>query len=104
MVFGAELRVQDQARDRLTRVIREAIRCVVRDVRCSKRQRAARMQEERQIRDSSGGPGIELQPAVRSHKESAYWWAVHDTVRRTLQPVVVPAEALRMEVEDRVGT
>src|SRR5437879_1118703 len=104
MVFGAELRVQHQTRHRLSRIIREAIRYVVGDVRCRKRQRAARMEVERAIRDPSRGPGLQLQPAVRAHQESAYWWAIHNAVLQTFQPVVVPADALRMEVEDSIGT
>src|SRR5258708_36113577 len=62
------------------------------------------MQKERAIGDSRGRPGVELRPAVRSHQESAHRWAVHSAVCHTLQPVVVPAEALRMEVKDSIGT
>src|SRR5438309_12003070 len=83
VIFGAELRVKDQTWHRLLGIVCEVIRCFV-GARCSKRDGTARMKEERAIRDSSRGPGIELQPAIRSHQESAYRRAVHNTVGHIL--------------------
>src|SRR5215216_6785507 len=54
--------------------------------------------------DTGRWPRVEVQPSVRSHQEGAYRRPIHYSVGLPVQPVVIPADSLRLDVEDRVGT
>src|SRR5437773_12479980 len=62
------------------------------------------MKIERPIGNPAWRPRVELQPAVGSHQKRVHRWTVHCAVSHILQPVVIPTKAMRMKVEDRLGS